>query len=254
MVYIITEDSNSAREFWKIAADTFIGIGKYSLEPIPAGGAGNTTLQSQVINVFSKIQANDILFVAFDNIGNTSNFVASDFLNKTIARCKQKNVCFKFTTYYCFEELYLSYEELVRLSNNHKDANIISFVSKCINSGKDYYNDTLIQNYIQNCTNTVINNREHFLNHLLMEACKVIKGHFKILKRGQCFSTTGECWVKDCMQIQNTMQPQQVNNVCNNQCQYCCNGKTVVDKLMDLNNKSIFTSRSKQQLHELGKI
>lgn len=107
MVYIITEDSNSARDFWRIAADTFIGMGNYSLEPLPADGGGNTTLQMQVTNVFGKIQANDILFIAFDNIGNTKNFVTSDFLNKTIARCVKKGVCFKFTTYYCFEELYL---------------------------------------------------------------------------------------------------------------------------------------------------
>lgn len=251
MTYIITEDSNSARDFWKIAADTFIGAGKYILEPIPAGGSGNTTLQLQVTNVFNKIQANDTLFVAFDNIGNTNNFNPYNFLKTTIERCNRAHVNFKFTTYYCFEELYISYDELVRLSNSHKDANIISFVSQCINSGIDYYNDAKVQNYIQQCTNSIITNREHLLNHLLIEATKCIKGHFKILKRGQCFNGTGECWVKDCVQIQNTMQPQQVSNVCNNQCQYCCNGKNTMDKLMDLNNKSLFTRQSKLQLFQL---
>lgn len=253
MVYIVTEDRNSARDFWTIVANTFIGSKNYVLEPLPVGGGGNTRLQEQVTNVFTKIRKGDILFIAFDNIANTKSFVPSDFIMRTVARCQQVDVMFKHTAYYCFEELFLSYDELVRLSVDYKNADIINYVSQSINNAVDYYVDPVIQDYIKQNIDINLSNREHLLNYLLVEASKTIKGYFKITKSGQCFDKNAECWVKDCTQIQSRMSEQQIDNVCNNQCQYCCKGKTTRDKLMDLNNKSIFARRDGNQIHELDK-
>lgn len=240
MLYIVTEDKNSARDFWKIVADTFMGAENYVLEPLSVGGGGNTRLQEQVTNVFTKIQKGDILFVAFDNIANTKNFVPSDFIIKTAARCKRAGVTFQYTTYYCFEELYLSYDELVKLSCNYKDWDIVGFVSQCIKDAIDYYVDPVVQDYIKQIENTNLSNREHFLNYLLVETSKMINGYFQITKSGQCFDKNAECWVKDCTQIQANMTEQQCNNVCDVQCKYCCKEKTTRDKLIDLKEKSIF--------------
>lgn len=35
------------------------------------------------------------------------------------------------------------------------------------------------------------------------------------------------------------MVPQQIDNVCNNQCLYCCKKKSTKEKLIDLENKSL---------------
>lgn len=240
MVYIVTEDKNSARDFWKIVADTFLGAENYVLEPLPLGGGGNTRLQEQVTSIFTRTRKDDVLFVVFDNIANTKNFVPSDFIIKTSVRCKMTGVIFQYTTYYCFEEIYLSYDELVKLTCNYKNIDIVKFVSQSIHNAKDYYTNQIVENFIKQNQEVNLSNREHFLNYLLVESSRRIKGYFQITKSGHCFDKNAECWLKDCEQIQKKMTEQQSHNVCAIQCQYCCKGKTIREKLIDLKEKSIF--------------
>lgn len=109
MLYVITEDTNSARSFWNIVAKTFRGDDNYILVSLlkDKNGkevGGNTTLENQVNTVLFSMNKSDELLIAFDYISNFSPF---DFIKNTHNKCKVLGITCKFTNYYCFEEVYL---------------------------------------------------------------------------------------------------------------------------------------------------
>ena len=262
MLYIITEDSNSARDFWKCVADTFRGQGKYIMVALPKDArgndvAGNTTLDSQVISVFPQLQSGDELFVVFDNVANNNGFNVVNFINKVTSLCNSMGIKFKYTGYYCFEEVYLSYTELIRMYSNtmNKDIvvlNTLKYVFQNLQNGTDYYmkSNRYIEEFLRKCDGDAGKNREHFANQLLIEATKLIKGHFKIIKTGRSFFNRGECWLMDCSSIQHRLKEQHRENMCNNQCDFCCKYSDTKDKLLDLEQHSICEGSG----HGLSKI
>lgn len=239
MIYIITEDKNSARDFWEIAAKNHVGDSNYKMVPLVNESAGNTTLDAQVQSIIGKLNSGDILFIAFDNIANTSTFNPANFIRKIEAKCNELGVKFKFTRYYCFEELYLSYDALIEMSDVQKSFyKLLVYVHECINNGDDYYTSDLVNSFIQN-SNRNIPNKEHFTNVLLIEATKYLKGHFGILKQAGAFYKQAECLVQSCSDIQNNMSEQQYNNVCKTQCKYNCKMREAKDKIQDIGKKSV---------------
>lgn len=68
MIWLVTEDSNSARDFWIKALDTFVGTTGYTVNTLNNNNgvitAGNKTLNGQINNVLKQVKENDILFVA----------------------------------------------------------------------------------------------------------------------------------------------------------------------------------------------
>jgi len=94
MLYIVTEDQNSARDFWSAVASIYLNPGEYKIEPLPNGQGGNTTLKKQVKAVMNKAKSGDRLFVAFDNIGNTHYFNPADFIYNTYIQCTHKGITF----------------------------------------------------------------------------------------------------------------------------------------------------------------
>ena len=72
MLYIITEDSNSAREFWDKAASVYRGAGAYTMVPLLKGG-GNTTLKAQIDEAFKFMES-----------GNSTETLETIFKIKTI--------------------------------------------------------------------------------------------------------------------------------------------------------------------------
>lgn len=255
MLYIITEDSNSAREFWKCVARTFKGEGRYTMVIPSKGVSGNTTLSNQVMTLFPSLKSGDELFVAFDSILGNKSFDPSKFLINTAGICASKNVQFKFTSYYCFEELYLSYTELLNISRLEGYDNItleaLKQVQAKVNSGIDYFikSDPIINSFIAKHKKDTGKNREHFANQLLVVVTQSIEGHFVITKKGNCFSDKGECWLKDCKEIQSKLVPQHRDNLCS-ACKYCCKLMGMKDKLIDLESKSL----SKISTYKLSQI
>lgn len=250
MLYIITEDSNSARVFWDCAADKFKGKENYELVPLPVGSdgkptGGNTTLESQVNQAIPKLKPGDELLVVFDYIGNTKNFIPGDFIKNTIKKCSKFGASFSFTNYYCFEEIYLSYSELNRLYKNRDGkkfiADAMDFVKTCIENKKDYFDKTNdnIQKFIVDYEKDSGLNREHFANALLTAATQALNGRFKIIKSGDCFHNQGACWLMDCGEVQKKMSNEhEVQNICGNKCGYTCKGRCTEDKLLDLSENS----------------
>lgn len=138
MLYIITEDSNSARDFWEYAVGVYRNKGTYTMVPLSGGTGGNTTLKEQISKTFSIIKPNDELFLVLDNIGNTKRFNSYDIINNTAFRCQKLGIRFTYTKYYCFEELYLSYSEVLKLTGS-KYIDTLRYVHKCINNGIEYF-------------------------------------------------------------------------------------------------------------------
>lgn len=251
MLYIITEDSNSARAFWELAAKEFRGSKNYVLVPLlkEENGkqvGGNTTLENQVNELLPKIKRGDELFVVFDYISNTSNFIPGDFIISTYQKCKNAGIDFKFTSYYCFEELYLSYIELYNMINNNKTKTIIintlKFIQDSIKNGGSYFNIKYKQiiDFIDFYGKDSGKNREHFANALLISITQLLDGRFKIIKSGDCFYNQGACWLLNCDDVRKLMSNKhEINSICDNKCKFKCKDCTTREKLIDLNNNSM---------------
>lgn len=251
-MYIITEDSNSARDFWQCVAQTFRTVDSFLLVSFPIGSdgqtaSGNTTLKAQVLGIFPKLQAGDKVFVAVDCVANnTKGFIAHDFVKWGTRLCMKKGAEFVATSYWCFEDLYLSYDEVLAMYlKNPVAENVViaalQYVHDNLQNGTDYFDTSReIQNFID-LHNSAGKNREHFANELLMEVTRALKGngHFAITKSVGAFRKSAECWLRDCSDIKEKMAQQQVINICDKKCEYCCKDKGTVDKLIDLDTRSI---------------
>ncbi len=245
MYYLVTEDENSARDFWSIVISTYVKSGEYEIEPLQKGKGGNTTLRRQVQSVMNRAKSGDVLFVALDNVDNNRYFNTSDFILNTYAQCNAKGVTFRYTEYYCFEEIYLSYSEVIRMSNS-KYKCTLEYVRNCMESRKDYFNNwgrnESMKEFIGQYADKNIN-KERFANLLLVEVTNSIPGHFRISKRHNVFNSRGECWLHSCDDVRNKLTEGGKNlramNVCNNQCTYYCKGCDTRSKIRDLNVKSV---------------
>ena len=262
-MYIITEDSNSARDFWQCVAQTFRSVDSFLLVSFPIGSdgqtaSGNTTLKAQVLSIFPKLQAGDKVFVAVDCVANnTKGFIAHDFVKWGTRLCMKKGAEFVATSYWCFEDLYLSYDEVLAMYlKNPVAENVViaalQYVHDNLQNGTDYFDTSReIQNFID-LHNSAGKNREHFANELLMEVTRALKGngHFAITKSVGAFRKSAECWLRDCSDIKENMAQQQVINICDKKCEYCCKDKGTVDKLIDLDTRSICKD-SGYRLHQI---
>ena len=213
-MYIITEDSNSARDFWQCVAQTFRSVDSFLLVSFPIGSdgqtaSGNTTLKAQVLSIFPKLQAGDKVFVAVDCVANnTKGFIAHDFVKWGTRLCMKKGAEFVATSYWCFEDLYLSYDEVLAMYlKNPVAENVViaalQYVHDNLQNGTDYFDTSReIQNFID-LHNSAGKNREHFANELLMEVTRALKGngHFAITKSVGAFRKSAECWLRDCSDI-----------------------------------------------------
>lgn len=251
MLYIITEDSNSARVFWDTVAGVFKGKDNYRMVPFLNGkngkpSSGNSTLVSQLKNLILTINSEDTILLVFDNISKLGNIPIATFLNFVTNISNKYNVKIKVTSYYCFEELYLSYEELIKLNHNNKEVIVraLKFVRDSLINGVDYY-DTKYQeivDFINFYKKDSGKNREHFANALLIASTHNINGDFRIIKSGDSFKKQGRCWIKDCKDIMQDIKldygDKAVNNKCGIKCTFKCKNSCTLDKLLDLNNRS----------------
>lgn len=246
MIYFIAEDMNSAHKFWKTVLDTFstkyVEINKNDKGQIVYG---NTSLDSKVDIALKVIKPGDTLFVAFDNIGspltpNNQAFDAGDFINNTNAKCMMKQVNFYITNYYCFEEIYITYDELedmCKKDGNSKLAEVINHVKTQIYNNREYFdkNNTYIK-YVISIAKDAGKNKEHFTNVLLYQATKSIEhGYFAISKKKGGF---GICWINDCNIIINKNMGSNLNYFCYH-CKYSLKKRGVKEKLVDLNKRTI---------------
>lgn len=268
MLYVITEDTNSGRDFWSVVFETLLNPTEYELvdfntalsstgKIVPV--CGNCALDGLVDKALQKAKQGDALFVAFDSIGTSirintktgkkEKFDSGDFINNTSQKCKMMGVDFYVTSYYCFEEIYLSYIEVENIvatdSNKPQLAGVLKYVRECINNHSEYYdrNRPEVQSVIQ-LRRDAQKNKEHFADALLYQATYAIKtGRFTISKEA---SKPLMCWIRDCQELskvgkQNRKYPTQYD--CDN-CVFKMKGCNTIDKLIDLNNNSLIGKTS----------
>ncbi len=241
MLYIITEDSNSARDFWSYAAGVYRIPGTYFMVPLIKGRGGNTTLKEQINSIFSGLKRDDELFIVFDNIGVTKRFNSYDLIMKTSIRCANIGVRFAYTKYYCFEELYLSYNELLKLTDS-KYIEALRYVNSCINHNTEYFEITRLDKRITQFiidTGHTIRNKEYLANELLVHATQHIRGKFRIHKSGNVFDHNGKCWIHDCKYVRQSMNEYEINSVCIGHCKYSCKNGDMRSKIIHLNHNSL---------------
>lgn len=254
MIYFISEDSNSAHKFWIQVLDLFVR--DYTEIDCDINGnkvSGNTSLYNKVRLALSKACANDILFIALDNISATCKnspkvFDIKTFIHNTAYACKKINVDFWITNYYCFEEVYITYNELERLcrvyskdSNSTNIADALCYVRECKDKGIEYWdkNNKHVRDII-NITKDAEVNKEHFTDALLRHATKIIKhGLFGITKHK---NGMGICWIYSCDEIRKRKESSKISNQLSyfcNMCQYKLKNTCDKQKLIDLNNNSV---------------
>lgn len=260
MLYIITEDSNSARVFWDYVANTFRGKDAYKMVAFLQGkdgkeSSGNTTLYNQLKVLLPKISSEDEIMIVFDNIVKANRFDSYTFLKYIRSLSENYGVNIKYTDYYCFEEVYLSYSELERLSKDNRDVviNAIKFVRNCLLNGVNYFDIKYKQiiEFIDFYGKDSGKNREHFANALLISITQLLDGRFRIIKSGDCFYNQGACWLLNCDDVRKLMRNEyEVNSVCSNKCKFKCKNCTTKEKLIDLNDNSI-TADSTYDLTEI---
>ena len=165
--------------------------------------------------------AGDIFILFFDNIKVIKDKPTGSMLKRIKRECNSKGVTFRHTTYYCFEELFLSYSGLIDILNidSQTSLNLIQLQEALMQKSypKDvsfWYtfiggqNGTLTRETLSSAVLSVLTNKAH-------------KG-FKITK-----SSIGDCWCLDCNDT--TLN----KNVCN-RCAFCMRGTKFKDKLDDL--------------------
>lgn len=251
MIYFISEDSNSAHTFWIQVLETFADAYTEVNTDVQGKKAyGNSSLESRVDYALAKARPGDSLFIAFDNIGSPltpdgyAAFDSGDFILNTEAKCISRQVKLYTTNYYCFEEVYISYEELESMCLKDGDAELASavrYVREQINKGADYF-DKSNPNvaHIMSIAKDDSTNKEHFADALLYQATRSIEhGYFAISKEQDGF---GRCWITACEEIGNRKQSQKSRSTLTyfcNHCAYTAKGADRKQKLLDIEKRSV---------------
>lgn len=261
MLYVITEDSNSGRDFWKAVFNTFLDNTDFEIidfnTTTSANGkivsiTGNMALDDLVNKALMKAKKDDSLFVAFDAIGTSSHinkktgkkeyFDSGDFINNTHQKCSIKGVNFYVTSYYCFEEIYLSYIELENLvdvdSNMQQLVGVLKYVRNCINNNTEYYDRKRQEvQCVISIKPDAQKNKEHFADALLFQATYAIKtGRFTISKKEE---KPLLCWLLDCTHLQGVKNKKYPSKYDCDNCKFKMKNCNTLEKLIDLDNNSL---------------
>lgn len=117
MIYLMTEDTTSALDFWKIVArEKFIKNYEFTIDKVDVGG--NTSLLPQLEYISNNIKQNDTVIIIFDNIEENKHFKPADLLKTAKKICEYNNAQLLITNYYCFEEMFLSNPDILNVSSS----------------------------------------------------------------------------------------------------------------------------------------
>lgn len=199
MKYILCEDKKSGAYFFQ----TIVNILDVNSECVIISSEGNKGYFKDLKNLFfeERIKSGDSLLLSFDLTATTSAFDADEIIDWAIVHCNNLNVELRCTKYYCFEELFLSYKELLDLCKEYARVNkilntyfpVLEYVYNCINTSNEYYDRTndIIQRFINSVKDAGVN-KEHFCAALLLNTSRLLKGGWTIDK-----GTIGDCWLKE---------------------------------------------------------
>lgn len=219
MIYLLFEDSTSAKSFWTGRASLFLK--EYTIVEIADNDSaevkdkcGNLNLKSKLQQVAKQLTKNDSLFVIFDNV-NSFQFVVVSFLQTCLDVCRRAEASFIYTSYYCFEELFLAYTAIQGIFNEQ----MLLEICNEINNGCDYTELPTVQEFLEE-NNLSSLNREKIGNVILSRYTQRIRGDFQIAKKAFIFKKAAKCWVEDCSLVKREWSnTHKVNKICND-CYY----------------------------------
>lgn len=273
MLYVVAEDIGSARTFWLnvidntkckgnyIVSDTYINKNGVTITDV---NGGKDVLKYKVDYLFNNsLSKYDTLFIILDSIGeNFSDDMSSfDFIDNTAEKCKNRHINLITTAYYCFEEVFISYDEIESMykslvdkkGNNIANKDIIAtldYIKTKLSSDEEYYdiNCKYIQNAISLFNTQLKYNREQFAAALLEYITKQLYGRFHITKGKTGF----ECMMLSCNEVRQCISNSMLNRgkknisitnyiniLCNNKCTYECKNCTSLDKIDNIFKNSI---------------
>lgn len=191
MRYILSEDEGAGLNFYKCLS-AILGVCDVR------SSFGNQNFQDVMLKLFTDtLSSGDSLLLAFDNIVPVAKFNPRDIVRQALQLGNEKGITVRYTLYYCFEEVYLSYSELLYLCRyyNFRDLDLLQAVHDAIMCKKNYYDRTnlMISDFISRYKGAG-KGREKFCKYLLAAATQSIKhGYFK-----QDSGNFGACWLNPC--------------------------------------------------------
>lgn len=244
MIYVIIEDSKSGKDFWGLACEIFWKNDSFDIRT----SKGNQSLKAVFDETIEDcVNLEDSIVLIFDNVSNTSSFNPGNLIMHCKELCRNKNIHFVYSDFYCFESIFLSYSEMLNMTLECKCRAIIKeaikYVNKAITQGIGYWDSTddIIDKFLIECK-IEASNREHFEAELLSIGTKAIGyGHFHIKKESL---KNGECWVKSCEEIKTEMNPFLIDKDCNSKCKCSTRMQSTANKVEDIFNKSILKDSS----------
>lgn len=245
MYYIICEGAVGKAEyiFNKAVIDLYSGSHKYKL--LSASGYDNIFKIESDLAVNS-LKYGDTLILLFDNVGADMdcghNMGIAEMLEYICEDCDEIGVTLKYTTYYCFEEMLLSYTRLPDMLLNVDSSIIQSFVNfqkfllTCSSSDYIYavfYSDRFkpllkLQGYHDAIKSH--KSREEISSKLLQCITFKMLHTWRVNK-----SVIGKCWLSDCD------NDGYMKYLCE-KCKYALKGCSFKEKVEDLDANSISSS------------
>lgn len=221
-------------QFVKCFCDVYYSDLDYDISD--AGGNGN--IVSELEDIESKVHSGDIVLLFFDNVEEIGDLTVIDIINRFKYLFEIKNVQFVYSTYYCFEEIFLSYVDYGSILKSSFYITLkteIEKIQKCLYNRRNYYRllfrDSVFREFWSSKINGFnnISTREQCSSAICRFLYSNTVGHFKVTK-----DLLGECWLSPCYSIY-------INaNVCKN-CKYSCKNCSSNDKMKRLKDKTILS-------------
>ena len=179
---------------------------------------GNKNIQTKFFELYDNFKSGDMFILFFDCVEQINNISSIDLLENIENKCRSKNVLFKYSTYYCFEELFLSYIGFGDLiSKNSKYYSEWVLIRDALMSKTNYFVKGLLFN--GKPVNKSFSTREAASAGIIST---LSSGGFKITK-----DTIGDCWVYTCSTTN-------VNSYICDKCKFRKKGCTFKEKLDDI--------------------
>ncbi|MGN0483134.1 MAG: hypothetical protein ACI4HI_06260 [Lachnospiraceae bacterium] len=193
---------------------------------------GKNNIEKEFLRLKNQFQKGDIFILFFDSIETIGRKTVADLLWDMEQQCEKAGVSFRYTKYYCFEELFLSYTNIPRMLHvNEAVKEELQNVQKKLLSKVNYFRGDISfwETYFEHRSG-VLRTRESLSAGICNDLFRKINGKFYLQK-----SKIGSCWIADCE------SSDLHENVCKN-CKYPMKDHQFKDKLLDLdcNSVSIF--------------
>lgn len=191
---------------------------------------GNENIEKEFLKLKTTFSDGDIFILFFDNIETIKGRLVIDLLNDIERQCNSKKVFFRYTTYYCFEEIFLSYINLLSVLNvNESIKTEVIKIQKMLLSGTNYFKNDISfwERHFSPHRKGCLRTREQLSSSICNFILETATGSFHLQK-----NKIGSCWISNCRA--SVLH----KSVCD-KCKYKLKGYDFKDKLHDLDCNSV---------------